>query len=132
MKFFLPHVVGTSIVFCNFLFFIFSVIIIIIIIMVISIIIIIVIIIIIIIDGSHYVWQKAQTAILHYTRGATDWPALKPDTGMLTHLLLEDSGTRLQRHSLARTSIFRNNTTSLQLGLSRQTPLINANHKRHS
>ena len=24
------------------------------------------------IDGYHYVWQKAQTAILHYTRGLAD------------------------------------------------------------
>ena len=24
------------------------------------------------IDGIHYVWQKAQTAILHYTRGPAD------------------------------------------------------------
>ena len=39
-----------------------------------------------IIDGCHYVWQKAQTAILHYTRGPPDWPTLKPDTGKLTFL----------------------------------------------
>ena len=24
------------------------------------------------IDGSHYVWQKAQPIILHYTRGPAD------------------------------------------------------------
>ena len=67
---------------------------------------IIIIIIIITIDGCHYVWQKAQTATLHYTRGPANWPTLKPDTGMLTHLPLGDSGTRLQRHSLPRTSMF--------------------------
>ena len=52
-------------------------------------------------------WQKVQTAILHYTREPADCPRLKPDTGMLTHLPLGDSGTRLQRHSLPRTSMLR-------------------------
>ena len=45
-------------------------------------------------------WQKAQTATLHYTWGPANWPSLKPDTRMLTHLPLGDSGTRLQRHPL--------------------------------
>ena len=44
---------------------------------------------------------------------------------MLTHLPLGDSGTRLQRHSLLRTSMFRR-ITSHQLSLSRPTPLMNA------
>ena len=58
------------------------------------------------IDGCHYVWHKVQTATLHYTREPADWLTLTPDTGMLTHLPLRDSGTRLQRHSLPRTSMF--------------------------
>ena len=45
-------------------------------------------------DGGHYVWHKAQTAILHYTREPAERLTLKPDTGMLTHLPLGDSGTR--------------------------------------
>ena len=58
-------------------------------------------------DGCHYVWQKAKTAILHYARGPADLPTLKQDTDMLTHLPLGDSGTRLQRNSQPRTSMFR-------------------------
>ena len=81
------------------------------------------------IDGSHYMWQKAQTAISHYTREPADWPTLKLDTGMLTHLPLGDSGTRLQRHSLPRTSMFQR-IISHQLGLSRPTPLMNASLRR--
>ena len=48
-----------------------------------------------------------KTTLIHYTRGPAEWLTLKPDTGMLTHLPLGDSGTRLQRHSLSRTSMFR-------------------------
>ena len=57
-------------------------------------------------DVCHNLW-RAQTALIHYTRGPAEWLTLKPDTGMLTHLLLGDSGTRLQRHSPPRTPIFR-------------------------
>ena len=35
-----------------------------------------------------------QTALIHYTRGPAKRLTLKPDTGMLTHLPLGDSGTR--------------------------------------
>ena len=46
-------------------------------------------------DVCHNLW-RAQTALIHYTRGPAEWLTLKPDTGMLTHLPLGDSGTRLQ------------------------------------
>ena len=62
---------------------------------IIMIIIIIIIMIIITKDGCHYVW-RAQTALIRYARGPAEWLTLKLDTGMLTHLPLRDSGTRLQ------------------------------------
>ena len=76
------------------------------------------------IDGCHYMWQRAQTATLHYTRGLADWPRLKPHTGMLTHLPLGDSGTRLQTLPAQDINVSKN-ITSHQLGLSRPTPLLN-------
>ena len=48
---------------------------------------------------------------------------------MLTHLPLGDSGTRLQRHSLPRTSVSKN-ITSHQLGSSRPTPPMSATLNR--
>ena len=42
-------------------------------------------------DVCHNLW-RAQTALIHYTRGPAEWLTLKPDTGMLTHLPLGDSG----------------------------------------
>ena len=86
------------------------------------------------IDGYHYVWQKAQNATWHYTRRPADWLTLKPDTGMLTHLPLGDSGTRLQRHSLPRTSMFRRISLLVSwawVGQRRsRTPLLNERRTR--
>ena len=80
-------------------------------------------------DGCHYVWHKAQTATLHYTREPADWPTLKPDAGLLTHLPLRDSGTRLQDTLCPGHRCF-DDITSHQLGLSRPTPVMNATPKR--
>ena len=46
-------------------------------------------------DVCHNLW-RAQNALIRYTRGPAEWQTLKPDTGMLTHLPLGDSGTKLQ------------------------------------
>ena len=45
--------------------------------------------------SNHNLW-RAQSALIHYTRGPAELLTLKPDTGMLTHLPLGDSGTKLQ------------------------------------
>ena len=86
------------------------------------------------IDGCHYVWHKAQTATLHETRGPAECPTLKPDTGMLTHLPLGDSGPRLQRHSLPRTSMFRRISLLVSWAWVSQcrswTPLLNERRTR--
>ena len=46
-------------------------------------------------DGGDYVRHETRTAISHCTRGPAEFLTLKPDTVMLTHLPLGDSGTRL-------------------------------------
>ena len=65
--------------------------------------------------------SHAQTALIHYTRGPAEWLTPKPNTGMLTHLLLGDSGTRLQDTPCPGHRCFED-FTSHQLGLSRPTP----------
>ena len=75
-------------------------------------------------DVCHNLW-RAQTALIHYTRGPAEWLTLKPDTGVLTHLPLGDSGTRRPDTPCSGHRYF-DEFTSRQLGLSRPTPLVSA------
>ena len=79
-------------------------------------------------DVCHNLW-RAQTTLIHYTRGPAEWLTLKPDTGMLSHLTLGDNGTRLQDTICPGHRCFED-LTSRQLGLSRPTPPMSATLNR--